>query len=103
MTNASIQFNKADSSGSIVITTPIGQSSESYIQASGGNMILNLGTGSTGGQLITTLTNNIGDSSITFTPSNISSSTLVLTNNVYSTFEGPATFADKLVLLDYIF
>jgi hypothetical protein len=96
ITHSSIQFNKVDSTGSIVITTPMNQSSESYIQASGGNMILNLGTGSTGGQLITKLTNDIGDSSITFTPSNISSSTLVLTNNVYSTFNGPATFADKM-------
>jgi hypothetical protein len=96
LTNSSIQFNKSDSAGSIVITTPIGQSSESYIQASGANMVLNLGTGSTGGQLITKLTNDIGDSSITFTPSNISSSTLVLTNNVYSTFEGPTTFTDRV-------
>jgi hypothetical protein len=96
ITHSSIQFNKVDSTGSIVLTSPMGQSSESYIQASGGNMILNLGTGSTGGQLITKLTNDVGDSSITFTPSNISSSTLVLTNNVYSTFEGPTTFTDRV-------
>lgn len=96
ITHSSIQFNKVDSSGSIVLTSPMGQSSESYIQASGGNMILNLGTGSTGGQLITKLTNDIGDSSITFTPSNISSSTLVLTNNVYSTFDGPVSCTDRV-------
>jgi hypothetical protein len=96
ITHSSIQFNKVDSSGSIVITTPMNQSSESYIQASGSNMILNLGTGSTGGQLITTLTNDVGDSSMTFTPSNVSSSTLVLTNNVYSTFNGPVSFTDRV-------
>ena len=95
MTNSSIQLNKLNSTGSIVITTP-DVSSESFVQASGGNMTLNLGTGSTGGQLITKLTNNVGDSSVTFTPSNISSSTLVLTNNVYSTFDGPTTFSDRV-------
>lgn len=95
ITNASIQLNKVNSTGSIVLTTP-NVSSESYIQASGGNMTLNIGIGSTGGQLITVLSNDIGDSSITFTPSNVSSSTLVLTNNVYSTFEGPTTFTDRV-------
>jgi hypothetical protein len=95
ITNASIQLNKLNSTGSIVLTTP-NNGSESFVQASGANMILNLGTGSTGGQLITKLTNNAGDSSITFTPSNISSSTLVLTNNVYSTFNGPVSFTDRV-------
>jgi hypothetical protein len=95
ITNASIQLNKLNSTGSIVLTTP-NTGSESYIQASGANMILNLGSGSTGGQLITKLTNDIGDSSITFTPSNISSSTLVLTNNVYSTFDGPVSCTDRV-------
>ena len=95
ITNASIQLNKLNSTGSIVLTTP-NNGSESYIQASGANMILNLGTGSTGGQLITKLTNDVGDSSITFTPSNISSSTLIVTNNVYSTFNGPVSFTDRV-------
>jgi hypothetical protein len=95
LTNTSIQLNKLNSTGSIVLTTPnIG--SESYIQASGSNMVLNIGSGSTGGQLITVLSNNIGDSSITFTPSNVSSSTLVLTDNVYTTLGGPTTFTDRV-------
>lgn len=95
MTNLSIQLNKLNSSGSIVLTTP-NVGSESFVQASGANMTLNLGSGSTGGQLITKLSNNVGDSTITFTPSNISSSTLVLTNNIYSTFNGPVTLADRV-------
>lgn len=92
MSNASLQLNKSDSSGSIVFTTP-NNSSESYIQASGSNMTLNLGKGSTGGQLITTLSNSLGDATITFTPNNISSSTLVLTN-VSTTFNSPVSFTN---------
>ena len=95
MTNLSLQLNKLNSSGSIVLTTP-NTSSESFVQASGANMTLNLGSGSTGGQLITKLSNNAGNSTITFTPSNITCSTLVLTNNVYSTFNGPSTFNHRV-------
>jgi hypothetical protein len=95
MTNLSIQLNKLNSTGSIVVTTP-NTSSESFVQASGANMILNLGTGSTGGQLITKLSNNTGDSNITFTPSNVTCSTLMLTNNIYTTFNGPVTLSDRV-------
>lgn len=95
MTNLSLQLNKLNSSGSIVLTTP-NTGSESFVQASGANMILNLGSGSTGGQLITKLSNNLGDSTITFTPSSITCSTLVLTNNIYSTFNGPSAFNHRV-------
>ena len=95
LTNAAIKLNKNDLSGSIVVKSP-DVNSQTFIQASGSNMILNLGEGSTGGQLITKLSNNSGDASITFTPSNISSSTLILTNNVYTTLNGPVAFNDRV-------
>lgn len=80
-------------SSSIVLTTP--NTSGSFIQASGGNTTLNIGGNSTGGQLTTILSNNVGDSKITFVPSNITSSSLTLTNNIYSTFNGPITLKDR--------
>jgi hypothetical protein len=95
LTNSSIQLNKLNSTGSVVLTTP-NVSNTTFLQASGANMTLSLGQGSTGGQLTTVLSNNVGDSTITFTPSNISSSSLVLTNNVYSTFNGPVTTSDRV-------
>ena len=95
LTNSSIEIKKYSSSGSILITSP-DVNSQSFIQASGSNMILNLGEGSMGGQLITKLSNDIGDASITFTPSNISSSTLILTDNVYTTVNGPVAFNDRV-------
>ena len=95
LNNSTIQLNKNDSSGSIVLSTPTFDS-VSYINASGSNMILSLGGNSTGGQLITILSNDINTSSITFTPNNITSSTLILTNNIYSTFNGPANFTDRV-------
>lgn len=93
--NATIQLNKNDSTGSVVFTTP-NNSSVSFIQASGANMTMNLGGNSTGGQLITVLSNDINTSTITFTPSNITNSSLVLTNNVYSTFNGPTNLTDRV-------
>lgn len=95
MTNSSIQLNKLNSTGSIVLTTP-DTSNSSFLQASGANMIMNIGSGSTGGQLTTILSNNDGNSTITFTPSNITNSSLVLTNNVYSTFNGPVNNTDRV-------
>lgn len=92
--NATIQLNKNNSTGSVVLTTP-DNLGVSFIQASGANMTMNLGGNSTGGQLITVLSNNIQTSTITFTPS-ITSSSLVLTNNVYSTFNGPTDFTDRV-------
>jgi hypothetical protein len=93
--NATIQLNKNDSSGSISLTTP-NNSSISFIQASGSNMTMNLGGNSIGGQLTTVLSNDINTSTITFTPSNITNSSLVLTNNVYSTFNGPTNLSDRV-------
>ena len=93
--NSTIQLNKNDSTGSVVLTTP-NNSGVSFIQASGANMTMNLGGNSTGGQLITILSNNINTSTITFTPSNITNSSLVLTNNVYSTFNGPVNCSDRV-------
>ncbi len=95
LTKSSIELNKLDSSGSIICTTP-DTNSESFIQAKGSNMILNIGNGSTGGQLITKLSNNIGNSTITFTPSNTTYSNLSLTNNIQSTFEGPITLSNRV-------
>jgi hypothetical protein len=86
-------------SNSIILTTP-NTSGISYIKANtsdtSSNMTLNLGQGSSSGQLVTVLSNGLGDSTVTFTPSNISSSTLVLTNNVYSTFNGPVSLTDRV-------
>lgn len=93
--NATIQLNKNDSSGSIVLTTP-NISNVSFIQASGSNMTMNIGGNSTGGQLTTILSNDINTSTINFTPSNITNSSLILTNNIYSTFNGPTKFSDRL-------
>lgn len=93
--NATIQLNKNDSSGSVILTTP-NNLGVSFIQASGSNMTMNLGGNSTGGQLTTVLSNDINTSTITFTPSNITSSSLVLTNNVYSTFNGPTNLTDRV-------
>lgn len=94
LTNTTLQLNKVNSTGSINLTTP-DTSSISYLQASGANMTLNIGSGSISGQLTTILSNNLGDSTITFTPSNTTSSSLILTNNVYSTFNGPITLSDR--------
>jgi len=93
--NATIQLNKNDSSGSIVLTTP-NNSNVSFIQASGSNMTMNIGGNSTGGQLTTILSNDINTSTIKFTPSNITSSSLILTSNIYTTFYGPTKFSDRL-------
>jgi hypothetical protein len=95
LTNSTIQLNKLNSSGSIILTTP-NTSGSSYIQANGSNMTLNLGNGSVSGQLTTILSNDLGNSSLTFTPSNTTSSSLVLTNNVYSTFNGPITLSHRV-------
>lgn len=95
ISNSTIQLNKSNSSGSIVLTTP-NDSSVSFIQASGSNMSINLGGNSTGGQLTTILSNSLQTSSITFTPSNITSSSLVLTKNISSTFNGPTNLSDRV-------
>jgi len=95
MTNTSLELNKSDSTGSIVLTTP-NTSSASFIQASSTDMILNIGGGNTGSQLTTILSNDIGDATITFTPSNITTSTLTVTDNVYSTFNGITSFTNRV-------
>jgi hypothetical protein len=95
LTNSTIQLNKLNSTGSVVLTTP-DTLNNVFLQASGANMTMNLGEGSIGGQLTTILSNNTGDSSITFTPSNSSVSSLILTNNVYSTFNGPVDLSNRV-------
>lgn len=95
LSNSSIQLNNINSSGGIVLTTP-NNSGTSFLQASGANMTMNIGQSTTGNQLTTILSNNVGNSSITFSPSNISSSTLTLTNNVFSTFNGPIKINDRI-------
>jgi hypothetical protein len=88
-------INSINSSSSIILTTP-NISGTSFIKSIGGNMTLNLGSESSGGQLTTILSNNIGNSSITFTPSNITNSTLVLTDNVTTQFFGPTILEDRV-------
>jgi hypothetical protein len=96
LTNLTSQLiNNLVPSNSIIITTPTTAGS-SFVQASNADMILNFGQGSIGGQLKTVLSNDIGDSTVTFSPSNMTSSTLTLTNNVYTTFNGPALFSDRV-------
>lgn len=92
LTNASLQLS--NQLNSIVLTTP-NTSGNSFIQASGGNMTINLGMGSIGGQLTTILSNNIGNSNIIFTPSNITNSSLII-NNVISTFNSVITTNDRV-------
>lgn len=92
--NATIELN-SDTTGSILLTTP-NLNYTSYIQAINNNMILNFGGNSTSGELTTILSNSLNTSTITFTPNNITNSTLVLTNNVYSTFNGPTDFTDRV-------
>jgi len=95
LTNSSIQLNNVNSTGSIVLTTP-NNSGTSFIQASGTNMTMNIGQSTTSNQLTTILSNNLGDSTITFLPSSISSSSLILTNNIFSTFNGPVKTNDRV-------
>ena len=87
--------NSIVTNSSIIITTP-NTSGSTFIKSVGNNMTLNLGSGSSGGQLITILSNDQGNSSITFTPSNMTSSTLIATNNVVSQFNGPMTLLDRV-------
>jgi hypothetical protein len=94
LTNTTLQLNKANSTGSINLITP-DNTNISYISSSGDNMTLNIGSGSISGQLTTVLSNNLGNSTITFTPSNTTNSSLILTNNIYSTFNGPVTLSDR--------
>lgn len=94
LTNSTIKLTNSTNS-TIALTTP-DNSSQTYLQASGSNMTINLGKGSLSGQLTTILSNDIGDSTVTFTPSNISSSSLILTNNVYTTFNGPVNTNDRV-------
>ena len=82
-------------SNSIVLTTP-NVCGSSFIQACNSDMTLNIGQGSTGGQLTTVLSNDVGNSTITFTPSNTTSSSLVITNNISSTFNGPVSLTDRV-------
>ena len=93
LTQMTLQLS-GTSNSSIIITTP-NTSGSSFIKSNGVNMTLNLGSGSSGGQLTTILSNDLGNSSITFTPSNITSSTLVVTNNVMSQFYGPILLSDR--------
>lgn len=83
-TNSFLQFSNV-SIGSILIGTP-DINYTSYIQASGANMIMNIG-GNGDSQLTTILSNKTGNSNITFTP-NDTVSNLVLTNNIITTFNG---------------
>ena len=92
LTNTNIQLN--NSSATINLTTP-DNTNTSYLTSSGANMTINIGYGSIFGQLTTILSNNLGDSTITFTPRNTTSSSLILTNNIYSTFNGPITLSDR--------
>jgi hypothetical protein len=87
--------NSIITNSSIILTTP-NTSGSSFIKSIGGNMTLNLGSGSSGGQLTTILSNNTGDSSITFTPSNSTNSTLVVTDNVTTQFTGPTFLQDRV-------
>lgn len=87
--------NSIITNSSIILTTP-NTSGSSFIKSMGGNMTLNLGFGSSGGQLTTILSNDVGDSNITFTPSNITNSTLVLTNNITTQFAGPTVLQDRV-------
>jgi hypothetical protein len=95
LTNSTIQLNKLNSSGSIVLTTP-NTSGISFLKAISTNMTLNIGSGSTAGQLTTILSNDIGDSTITFTPSNITNSSLVLTSNIDTTFNGSVNNTNRV-------
>ena len=79
---------------SILVTTP-DTSGNSFIK-SVGNATLNLGTGSSGGQLTTILSNDQGNSNLTFNPSNITNSTLIVTGNVSTQFSGPMTLLDRV-------
>lgn len=87
--------NSIITNSSIILTTP-NTSGSSFIKSIGGNMTLNLGSGSSGGQLTTILSNDTGNSNITFTPSNITNSTLVLTDNVTTQFFGPTSLEDRV-------
>lgn len=95
LTQLTTQLIGAFTNSSIILTTP-NTSGSSFIKSQGSNMTLNLGSGSSGGQLTTILSNDLGNSSVTFTPSNITSSTLIVTNNVMSQFSGPMSLLDRV-------
>lgn len=90
--NLTIQLLTLSSSGSVNILTP-NTNGNVLINSSGANMTLNIGNGSNdNSQLTTILSNKLGTSTVTFTPDSTYSN-LVLTNNVYSTFNGITNLA----------
>jgi len=96
LTNSDITLNNNNNiTNSLIISTP-NTNGNTLIKANNSDMTINFGKDSIGGQLSTILSNNIGDSTITFTPSNITNSTLILTNNIYSVFNGPISSLDRI-------
>lgn len=96
LTQLNTEFvNSIITNSSIIFTTP-NTSGSSFIKSLGGNMTLNFGSGSSGGQLTTILSNDIGNSNITFTPSNITNSSLIVTDNVTTQFSGPTFLQDRV-------
>lgn len=96
LTQLNTEFvNSIITNSSIILTTP-NTSGSSFIKSIGGNMTINLGSGSSGGQLTTILSNDTGNSNVTFTPSNITNSTLIVTDNVTSQFSGPTFLQDRV-------
>lgn len=93
--NLSIKLKEISTSNSINWETP-DVNSTSYVRAVGDDMILSFGGTSTGGQLITKFSNSLETSSITFTPSNSTYSTFIITDNVYSTYNGPVLLNDRV-------
>jgi hypothetical protein len=67
-----------------------------YMASNGTDLVLNIGQNSSGGKVTTVLSNNTGDASVVFDPSNVTCSNLNVSDNVYSTFNGPSSFNDRL-------